>query len=141
MTLVPPSIRRFRLIYGLVVLLTAANAVLIWPAMRATLARNPEIGAAGWAIVIGTMLVGLAIPVAIWWFAGWRRSPVARIALVLLVLLALVLSARALAGGLVADAATVTRLAALVLQLASLWLLFRPDARTWFAVRRGELAA
>lgn len=133
MTIVPPSIRRFRLVYGLVVLLTAVNVVLLWPGISATLARYPELSTGGRSLVVLTVLAGLAIPVLIWWFAGWRRSRVARIALVVVVLAALIFVLRALASGVSLNLRLAISLAGFVLQVASLWLLFRPDARGWFA--------
>ena len=133
MTLVPPSIRHFRLVYGVVVLLSALNVVLIWPTLSATVARNPALGGAGPAVQVAVVLIGLAIPALIWWFAGWRRSRIARIVLVLVVAVALLSLVRGLAvGQLVLDTVGLVRLAALVLQLVALVLLFRPDAAAWF---------
>lgn len=135
MTLVPPSIRAFRLVYGAVVLLTAVNILLSWPAIAANLARNPALGAGGRMVVFATVLVGLAIPALIWWFAGWRRSRIARLVLVVVVAAAVIFFLRPVATAPVVNLAMAVSLAGLALQLAALWLLFRPDARAWFARR------
>ena len=141
MTLVPPSIRQFRLIYGVVVLLSALNVVLLWPSLTASVARNPALGSAGSAVQAAVVLIGLAIPVLIWWFVGFRRSAIARIALVLIVAVALISLVRALAAGQPAfDLMGLVRLAALALQVVALVLLFRPDTRPWFARHRNPLA-
>lgn len=140
MTLVPPSIRRFRLVYGLVVLLSAINVVLIWPTLNASVARNPALGGAGPAVQMTVVLIGLAIPALIWWFAGFRRSRIARVALILIVGVAVFSLLRALAvGQLVLDTVGSMRLVALVLQVLALVLLFRPDARLWFSRRAASL--
>ena len=140
MTLVPPSVRRFRLVYGTVVLLSAINVVLIWPALNANVARNPALGGAGPAVQIAVVLIGLAIPALVWWFAGFRRSRIARAVLVPLVAIAVFALLRALAAGqLVLDPMGLMRLAALVLQMLALLLLFRSDATLWFSRRAGAL--
>lgn len=136
MTIVPPSIRQFRLVYGLVVLLSVINVALMWPALTTLLARYPQLGAWSWFVQATVVIVGLAIPVSIWWFAGWRRSAIARIVLVLVAGWAVFSLARVLVSGrLVVDATMAVRLAGLALQLVALWLLFRRDARPWFARR------
>ena len=140
MTLVPPSIRQFQLVYGAVVLLSALNVVMIWPTLSVNVARNPALGGAGPAVQITVVLIGLAIPALVWWFAGFRRSRIARAVLILIVGIALFSLLRALAAGqLVLDVMGMLRLVALVLQGIALVLLFRPDARLWFSRRTGAL--
>lgn len=132
MTAVPPSIRRFRIVYGVVVLLTALNAALVWPRFAAVLGRYPELGLGSRLVVFGTMAVGVAIPALIWWLIGWRRSGMARWVLALIVAIAAVYLGLALRSGQGLTSMLLVSVAALLLQISALWLLFRPDARPWF---------
>lgn len=140
MTLVPPSIRLFRVVYGAVLALSVLNVVLIWPSLSRTVAANPVLTGSGPAVQIGVVVVGLAIPLLIWLFAGFRRSRIARVVLVVIVAVAVLSLLRTiLAGQLAFNPLGLVQLAALSLQVVAVVLLFRPDARAWFARRAGAL--
>lgn len=140
MTLVPPSIRLFRLVYGAVVLLSALELTLIWPSLDRMVADTPALAASGLVMQIGAVVIGLVVPLLVWWFAGVRRSRIARLVLVVIVLIGVLSLLRtALIGQLALGMLGLVQLAGLALQVVALVLLFRPDANAWFSLRSGAL--
>ena len=131
----PQSIVRFELAYLGSVVLWLVNLALGWKARLGTLesnpafAGNPQMAELAQTMMIGTTVVMLVLWLLLWYFTARRASEVAKWVIVALFGLPFTLMSYPVVGAL----STVLSLAAFALTAYSVWLLFRPDARAWFA--------
>jgi hypothetical protein len=133
MSVRPRSIIWFERIQYSILGLGLINVMLTW---NQQLARAASIGqGAGW--VIGVLAGSLGIPLLLMWLIAYRGSKVAKWVLVVMTGLgfpAMVALWRTLAQN--GSLSLVITSAQSALALVSLWMLFRPDTRDWFAGRR-----
>ena len=136
----PQSIVRFELAYLGSVVLWLANLALGWKARLGTLesnpafAGNPQMAELAQTMMIGTTVVMLVLWLLLWYFTARRASEVAKWVIVALFGLSVIgLPFTLMSYPVVGALSTVLSLAAFALTAYSVWLLFRPDARAWFA--------
>ena len=132
----PASIVTFERIVLLIVVLSAASAVLTWDATAAQLSA----GGVGEGILFGALAVLLGLILLLSWLIARRRSNIARWLYVLLMLGTIGVSVPALPR--LIEGSTVNlvlNIAFLLICLLSVVLLFRPDNRGWFG--RSDAAA
>ena len=130
----PSSVILFERLFLVSTLLGLINTMLLQPRVAA---NHPELSP---GLMLAVTVVGVAIAggllLLLWYFAARRGSTIARWLLVALgawtlySLINLLVSGSAVSGLLTASV-----IAANVLQLAAIVMLFRPDARPWFARR------
>ena len=131
----PSSIRKFTLFYLASFLVTLAATALNFEGLLAT--AEAQAGARlGFGILIASTLVWAAILLLLWYLIARKGFAIAKWIFVLFFLFNVVTSFGIFAGGLTVSEGMA--LLALVLQAASAYYLFQPDAKAWFA---GERAA
>ena len=132
----PASIVNFERVVLLSIILGIVNTILIWDRLTAAMA----VTGMGSNFVITVQAITVALYLVLIWFISRRASNVARWIYVVLAAIGLgvglmgVGQVQALYGTI----PLVITIAQYALAIASLWLLFRPDANVWF---RGERPA
>ena len=129
----PKSIELFEKVYLGAIVIGLVNTVVSWSQVSAML-DDPRMKAAGMGT--GTLMfgvvVGILIPVLLWYFIARRASNVAKWIYLVLTALGLFGFLSSLANPLAPKGlVTVLGLAAVGLQVYGAWLLFRPDAMAW----------
>ena len=128
----PQSIVTFERVVLLSILLGIVTVALYWEALLQPL-RPQGLGA---GFFIGAQIVGIAIVLLLVWLIARRRSGIARWIYILLSAVGIGMFAYGLASG---ESAPAVRLVLELLQCAlgiyAIWLLFRPDAKSWFERR------
>lgn len=134
----PKSIVQFELAYLAVIVLGIVNLALSWTAlnMRPDVQQlSAQLGAQTLPIAAAILI---ALQLALWFFTARRASNVARWILAVLTAYAVVDSIWALATrGVDLSPGTIVGCLLLVLQVAVLWFLFKPESAAWF---RGDVA-
>ena len=129
----PHSIVLFEKLYLAAIVIGILNTVLSWSQVNAMIA-DPRIQAAGMGsgtLMFG-LIVGLLIPILLWYFIARRASNVAKWIYVVLTALGLFGFLTSLANPMASKGLIMLLGAvAMVLQLYAAWLLFRPDAVAW----------
>ena len=129
----PQSIELFEKVYLGAIAIGLINAVLSWSQVDAMLA-DPRMQAAGLGtgtLVFG-LIVGILLPLLLWYFIARRASNVAKWIYVVLTALGLFGFLSSLANPMVPKGLiTLLGAAAVGLQVYGAWLLFRPDAVAW----------
>ncbi|MEA3008990.1 MAG: hypothetical protein QOJ91_682 [Sphingomonadales bacterium] len=133
----PPSIVNFTRVVLISLAIGILASWLSWDKVQAAVAATGSGMGAG--TILGIQVVTIALYLLLIWFISAHGSPVAKWIYVVLCALGLVFGLigfrQTLAYG------TVPALLAAIqylLSIASLWLLFRPDAKAWFSEGRGD---
>lgn len=141
----PQSIVRFEQAYLGATLLWLVNLGVGWKARLESVnanpafAGNPQMAELAQTMMIGTTVVMLALWLLLWYFTARRASVVAKWVLVALFGLSVVgLPFTLLSYPVVGALSTVLSLGTFALTAWSVWLLFRPDASSWFAGDAGQ---
>ena len=129
----PKSIELFEKVFLGAFAIGLVNTVMSWSQVDALLA-DPRMRAAG--VGSGTLMfvvvVGILIPLLLWYFIARRASNVAKWIYVVLAALGLFGFLSSLANPLAPKGlVTVLGLVTVGLQVYAAWLLFRPDAAAW----------
>lgn len=126
----PASIVNFERVVIVIILLSIASAALEWSRTVAQLARQ----GVGEGVVIGVVGAMLALLLLLMWLIARRRSNIARWLYVALIVAMLAASLPSVLRTLEGDLTMMLlNLLYVALALVSIWLLFRADARAWFA--------
>ena len=135
----PQSIRRFDQLYLGSIALSLVGYFISYDAMvtqmeTRTAAAGVELGSGA---VIGTIVLGLAVNLLLWFLVSRKASEIAKWIIVLLFVVGLI-SAIGLPGspGLFAGPWTLIKTisaAIVLLEAAAVYYLFQPDAKIWFA--------
>ena len=132
----PQSIINFERVVLLSLAFGILSAFLSWDQIQANVAATGF----GGGFVIGVQAVTIAVYLLLLWFISRHGSPVAKWIYVVLAVAGLLFGlagiGQTFAMGAVSAVLTIVQY---VLTLVSLWLLFRPDAKAWFAEGRGEI--
>lgn len=136
----PQSIVRFEQAYLGATLLWLVNLALGWKTRLDSInanpafAGNPQMAELAETMMIGTTIAMLALWLLLWYFTARRASEVAKwVVVVLFGLSVLGLPFTLMSYSIVGALSTVLSLATFALTAWSVWLLFRPDAKLWFA--------
>jgi len=129
----PASIVRFERLYLAGLALGIINIVLNWSATAHAIAAQPALtSVAGWYQPAAT-LVGVAIPLLLWYTIARRGSRVAKWILTVWTALAVFGLLGGLATGHMVDGIVgVLGVVTILLDVVAVWTLFRPDTRAWF---------
>ena len=116
-------------------------AIFGWETMRAQVAAQPNSALLpDWFMPL-VLVISWTINLLLWFFIARRGSNVAKwIWTVLVVIGALGLIPRMLQGTFTPGLLGVVTVVVVVLNLVATWMLFRPDARAWFAGRPTDLS-
>ncbi len=134
----PVSMQWFSRLFLATVALGIVSTVVNWPTLMVNLAAHPVLARSGTGFLVGSMLVGAAINMLMWYFITLRASNVARWIWIVLAVIGLPASVGAVLNhGPVPSPLMVTAIIgiSLVLNVANLILIFRADSRAWFATR------
>ena len=130
----PTSIVNFERIVILQIVLGLISSYLVWDQMSA------QVGQTGVSpgTVMGVQAVMIVLYLLLVWFISRHGSPVAKWIYVVLAGLGLIAGVTGIGQTFaLGTIAGVLSLLQIVLTAASIWLLFRPDAKAWFAEGRG----
>lgn len=134
----PGSIRKFDWLYlgSLVVSLLgfALNFGTISAQTNAELAAQGVEGM-GAGVLIGGLLFGIAISLALWFMISVLRIELAKWLLILLTAWSVVTTATAAARAF--NSTMAWGLISTIMTIIAIWFLFQPDAKAWFAEKKG----
>lgn len=88
------------------------------------------------AMLLGGVLFGVAISLAIWFLISVLRIELVKWVLILLTAWSILTSAKSISLGF--DSTMVWGLASTIMTVVAIWFLFHPDAKAWFAAKRGD---
>ena len=126
----PASIVNFERIVLLLIVFGLAGTVLRWDQLR-TYAEQQGYGE---GMLIAVQAVSIGVLLLLMWLIAHRRSVVAKWIYVVLCLAGLAIGIPALGEAVRGPMpALLLQAAQWVLTLLSVWMLFRPDAKAWFA--------
>ncbi len=128
----PASIISFERLYLGSLALGAVSTAMNWSTMQAQIAADPSSAILpSWFLPV-TLTVGFLIPIILWYFAARRGAVVAKWIIVVLFAIGL-LSIPSLF--IVPNPILIKLLSGVnfVLQAIAVWMLFKPDAKQWFA--------
>ena len=129
----PPSIVTFERCYLATIIIGVINNVINWQRLQAMpQVQRAVAGIGDWYILSLTALT-VIVPLALLYFAGRRRSVVAKWIITIFFALALILILFAVLLGRIAPGiGGVLSVAGFVFQAIAVYMLFRPDALAWF---------
>lgn len=133
----PKSIVMFERVVVISLLLGILNAFLMWDRLSAD--------AAAQGMTSDTLITVQAITTAIYllliWFIARKGSPVAKWIYVVLTVLGVLLALAGMGQTMTMGAASIViTVIQYILLIFSVWLLFKPDAKAWFADGREEVS-
>jgi hypothetical protein len=135
----PASIVNFERLYLGAIVVGIINTILSWEQAKATLAAQPNSAILGPDFLYIVAALSILVPLLLWYFIAKKASVVAKWILVVLFLLGLIGTLMTIQAGTYPQGiyAALTALTTL-LQAGAVWMLFRPDAKAWFADGRGD---
>jgi hypothetical protein len=134
----PRAMILFERLYMVRIAIGIVAGFLIVPHLSVFIAPQGAPVAAGYlvpAIAVGSVLIGIVINLLLLYFIARRRSEVAKWIFIILFALGAIGLIRSLehGGGMVLGWSHGLSAVDLLIELAMLWLLFRPETKTWFA--------
>ena len=137
----PVSIVQFERCYLGSIALGFVTLALTWTAQMAMLSRNPATAQLSGGLLYSSLLTGIVlgalVALVLWYFAARRASVVAKWIIVVFFAIGVLSLLNSLSKGMVPSGlGGVLTVANIVLQAVAVYLLFRPDAKAWFAGRR-----
>jgi hypothetical protein len=134
----PQSIIWFERCFLASLALGIVNAAISWSKVRDMVdATDSAAVLPSWFLPV-TLVCGLGINLLLWYFAARRGATVAKWIIVVFFGLSALSIARALLNGIVAPTLNIFAGIAFILQAIAVWMLFRPDAKAWFAGNRND---
>ena len=128
----PPSIIDFERAYLASLALGIVNTTINWQAIEQSFEDPAMQVLGGPGAIVGILAFGMAISLLLWFFIARRASTVAKWIYVVFIAFGVV--------SIISNLATlpfgtqlILNVVAQLLQLFAAWLLFKPDARAWFA--------
>lgn len=129
----PNSVILFERLYLASLAIMAINFFLSYDGIVAQIQRDPAMERLGWGagMAISIYAVSLAVSLLLWFFAAHRRSVIAKWILVIFA----VIGVLSLSGtfSTISGTQLIAPLLVTALQVAATILLFRADAKSWFA--------
>lgn len=135
----PASIIQFERFYLGALAIGLGNSALTWNKAQDMLANDPNMAAVGLGsgFLISTMVIGLAIPLLLWYFVAKRGSNIAKWILVVLFGLGLIGILMSLASPMLGTLSLVMTLITTAMQGYAVFMLFKPDAVAWLTGDNG----
>lgn len=133
----PDSIRKFDLFYLGSLALGAVNTVLSLDMIEASARAQmgPEMEGMVSGIAMGSLVLSIIISLILWFLISKMRIELIKWLLVLFLAWTAITLPEALGDGI--NLAEVVALVSAALQAVAIWFLFKPDAKAWFAAKRG----
>jgi len=129
----PASIVNFERLYLGAIILGVISFFLAWDQTLAMLQTQTQ-GAFGDSLLYAVVVISLGLQLLLWYLIAKRASVVAKWILIVWIGIGLIGLIGNLGSGTMPNPlSTMLTLATTVLQLLAVWMLFRPDARSWFA--------
>ncbi len=130
----PQSIVWFERCYLAALLLGAINTALQWQTIQERIAANPASAVVGSWFMPATLAISWGITLLLWYFTARRASNVTRwIIAVFFAIGVLSVIGTLVTGQYPPGLAGIVGTVAFGLQAVAVWMLFRPDAKPWFA--------
>ena len=132
----PASIIWFERAYLAAVFVGIGNTLLQWPMLTARVEATPGGAMLGPWFLPGSIVIGLAISLLLWFFAARKGAVVAKWIVTVFFAISVVSLPTLFATvrqGLISPAMTVAPIIAFALHAVAVWMLFRPDAKPWFS--------
>ena len=130
----PKSIIRFEQLFFLGIALALILSALTWNARMEIYHQTPAAEMLGDAFPVITLAIGYAIWLLLWYFIARRASSIAKWIYVVLFVLAVIAVMASLTFGQVIDTTALAgQVIGVLIQAASIWFLFQPDANAWFS--------
>jgi glucan phosphoethanolaminetransferase (alkaline phosphatase superfamily) len=134
----PASIVNFERLYLGALALGVANTILSWDQALASIRAQPNSAVLGPNFLLITAVAGVLIQLLLWYFIARRASVVAKWIFVVLFVIGLVAFVAGLARtGFPGGVEGILGVLTMLMQVAAVWMLFRPDANAWFSDGRG----
>lgn len=127
----PTSIIQFERFYLGALAVGLVGNVLNWDNATALLQADPNAAVLGTGFLFISVAIGLAISLLLWFLAARKAVGVAK--WIIVVFFAIGLISVPFSLGQLSGLAIVTSLVSMALQAAAVYMLFRPDAKKWFA--------
>jgi Na+-transporting NADH:ubiquinone oxidoreductase subunit NqrE len=134
----PNSIIWFERVFLGSMLLSLVNSALTWSSLSEQMAATPGAATLGGNFLIGTMAVGIVINLLLWYFIARRGSNVARIIWTVLFAIG-IFGVIAMFFQPTSLSLKIVPLISFALQGIGIFLLWRPDAKPWFAPNKENL--
>jgi hypothetical protein len=138
----PQSIITFERCYLGAVALGLANNAFNWTNMQEQMAATPNSQLLPDWFLPATIAIGVVITLLLWYFIAHRASVVAKWIVVVFFaigLLGLPGIITGLSTGLITPVMAAVGLVTLTLNAIAVWMLFRPDAKAWFAGEQTDM--
>lgn len=139
----PDSIKKFDYLYLGSIVVGLLGLVLGWGTlmeqMNAEMAKSgldPESGAA-YGAIIGGVIFGTLISLALWFLISVLRIEFVKWILILFAMWGVFSILTGTAAGMV-GMVEIAGIVSTIMSLAAIWMLFKPDAKEWFAAKRGD---
>ncbi|HUQ13009.1 MAG TPA: hypothetical protein VM055_01885 [Novosphingobium sp.] len=133
----PPSIQLFEKVFFAGFVIGLINLVLSWDQVNAMVAdpRLQEAGVANGILIFGVVM-GVVIPLLLWYFIARRASNVAKWIFVVLTAIGVFGFVSSLADpAMPKNAMLIGSAVSTALNVFAAWLLFKPDAKAWLDSR------
>ncbi len=129
----PKSIILFERLYLASLVIMVINFFWSFDGMVAQIQRDPAMGQLGWgaSAMMAIFAASMAISLLLWFFAAHRRSVIAKWILVIFAVIGVFSLSRTFAA--LSGPHLIAPLLVTALQVAATVLLFRADAKPWFA--------
>lgn len=134
----PDSIKKFDLFFLAAIAISVVQALINYETMERAVEAQLEVsgmaGDAG-AILPISLAIGFAINLGLWFLVSRMRQGWARWVLLAFVAYRVVSIPLGVSSGVAS--LSITGVIAALLQVIAMWFVFQPDAREWFASRKG----
>ena len=134
----PASIVNFERLYLGALVIGVINTVLTFETTLAQVEAQPGAESMGSNIFYISLAIGFLIPILLWYFVARRASVVAKWIVVVLFVLGVFGFLFSFSQPVAPEGiALILGIVSMLMQAAAVWMLFRPDAKAWFADGRG----
>ncbi len=128
----PQSIIWFERLYLGGVAVGLANTVFNWSSIQEQVAATPNSEMLPSWFMSATIAIGIGINLLLWYFVAMRGSVVAKWIVVVFFVLGLLGVVQTMVSGATTGSSTIIGSVVLALQAGAVFMLFRPDTKSWF---------
>lgn len=142
----PASIIWFERFYLGALAIGFANSAFTWSSLQERMAAVPNSQSLpSWfmpVVLIASLLIALVISLLLWHFVARRGSTVAKVIVVIFFVIGLFglpSTVMGVSSGLISPLTALVSLITFALNAAAVWMLFRPDTKSWFDKKTPDL--